>query len=73
MILNKKFQFFYNNGKYNFTTFTCDCDESFYGINCEFKICPYDCNKNGECDKNTGKCKCSSDFSGLDCSISKII
>jgi hypothetical protein len=57
-------------GKFNITSFICDCDQGYFGVNCEYKTCPNSCNNNGECDKETGQCLCKQGFTGLDCSIS---
>ena len=57
------------------TTFACDCDPGFVGLNCERAVCPKTkegtCSNHGACDSSTGKCKCDALYTGVSCSYKK--
>jgi hypothetical protein len=58
-------------GSFHENNYTCDCNQFYYGLNCEFKKCPDDCKGHGECNKKNGMCVCKSDYTGYNCGISK--
>ena len=58
-----------------FASFECQCQQTFYGLNCEnqIDICQnVTCNDHGYCFKDhqsVAKCKCFTSFSGDECEI----
>lgn len=54
-------------GECDVATGKCACVDPFFGPQCEFQKCPYDCRTGGWCDLLTGKCLCRYGSGGESC------